>query len=767
MNLHIDNTDYTFALDAECLPRITRRLNQPERMEASLIATTPSFVVPASGARVVLSRADGKKLFTGYLEAAPEYELLGWRQEGPAYRYTLQAVGDNVVLDRKRPQQRAAFIARTAGSAIRQLARDLVGNTFDLSGVQDLATLPSVSVSLQRLFSEQAASIATRCRGVLRVHDGKITLTQPGVVTHALNESAAHFSPDALKLSSPDKLMNDVTVIGRVEPREYVKDYFLGDGLTLSFNLSHSPFTRRASTIMEEEFRGSTLDATRWTKTDPGNALSVSGGKLNLAGGTGADGATTLAFTESLELGGALTIQHGELQLTAASNGVIGGLYTSAITQANCFAGFGVQPSGAQSTIRAFINGAATGPTTTTVSGHKYLLTTRIHAVEPYRMQQVFHSSTHAAGSGRGGATLASNVRVVLEIHDVDPANAATFGAVSTLLYDAVTAAPAYCTYALVNAQTITGTINFCRILRAIDADVRSTIPNQATKTRLVGTIAEGSECVITQEHVLQFFSPYVPVANEAITVRYRNRGRAQARVVDVASIAAHADGDDDGVRAGAAYIALPPPRTTLDCENAAQALLDDSTQAAWSGTYECWSDFLPNGAASDPLPGDAVSVNVPSRNANFIAIIREVDVEVTHPEYDRSWYSLRFANEAAQPFAFVAEEGTLREVLDAVTPAQAYIADLPDAEITSLTSTTVTINTGTAPSSGGGLEVRRSDFGWGTENDRNLIGRFTAQTFTIPRLARIQTYHLRMYDNSSPRKYSRYATVLHVNYPF
>jgi hypothetical protein len=162
----------------------------------------------------------------------------------------------------------------------------------------------------------------------------QITLAEPGAVTHALNESEPMFSPDALKLSAPDKLLNDVTVIGRVEPREYVKDYFLGDGFSLGFNLSYSPFTRRASTILEEEFRGNAFDATRWTKADPASALSVSGGKLNLAGGTGADGGTTLAFTELLELGGALTIQHGELQLTAASNGVIGGLYASNITQA-------------------------------------------------------------------------------------------------------------------------------------------------------------------------------------------------------------------------------------------------------------------------------------------------------------------------------------------------------------------------------------------------------------------------------------------------
>ena len=364
---------------------------------------------------------------------------------------------------------------------------------------------------------------------------------------------------------------------------------------------------------------------------------------------------------------------------------------------------------------------------------------------------------------------VASNARLVLEVHDVDPANPATFGAVSTILYDAVLSAPAYCTYAPVNATSMQGSLNFIRMLRAVDAEVRSTIPGQPTRTRLIGTIAEGAECVITQDHDLQFFSPFVPVANEAIAVRYRNRGRAQARVIDAASIAAHARPGDDGVRADAVRLILPTPRTAGDCENAAAALLDDSTQTAWSGSYECWSDFLPNGPASDPVPGDAIAVNAGSRAANFSATIREVEIHVAEPAADaeRSRYVLRFANDAAAPLGCVFDDGILREPLEAVIPGAGYSADLPDAEITNITSTTVTINTGTTASPGGGFEVRRTDFGWGTENDRNLIGRFTAQSFSVPRLARIQTYHLRQYDNASPRRYSRYSTVLHVDYPF
>jgi hypothetical protein len=62
--------------------------------------------------------------------------------------------------------------------------------------------------------------------------------------------------------------------------------------------------------------------------------------------------------------------------------------------------------------------------------------------------------------------------------------------------------------------------------------------------------------------------------------------------------------------------------------------------------------------------------------------------------------------------------------------------------------------------------EVRENDFGWGQANDRNLLGRFTTQTFSLPRLARTQNYFLRLYDSSSPPRYSRYSAALHIDIP-
>ena len=62
--------------------------------------------------------------------------------------------------------------------------------------------------------------------------------------------------------------------------------------------------------------------------------------------------------------------------------------------------------------------------------------------------------------------------------------------------------------------------------------------------------------------------------------------------------------------------------------------------------------------------------------------------------------------------------------------------------------------------------EVRWSDSGWGPDNDRNLVGRFTTQTFTITRLSQVQNCYLQQYDGSNPPRYSRHTTALHVDYP-
>ena len=67
--------------------------------------------------------------------------------------------------------------------------------------------------------------------------------------------------------------------------------------------------------------------------------------------------------------------------------------------------------------------------------------------------------------------------------------------------------------------------------------------------------------------------------------------------MTDPVSVVAHRHGTDDGVRGEVRHVLLPPPRTSVDCEYAALALLDDATEQCWSGEYQTWSAFLPEGA--------------------------------------------------------------------------------------------------------------------------------------------------------------------------
>src|SRR5207253_7226809 len=133
------------------------------------------------------------------------------------------------------------------------------------------------------------------------------------------------------------------------------------------------------------------LDPARWVMADPAGEVVIGGGKLQIAGGTGADGATTVSFVERMELGGSWVMEHGDVTFTSnLSAGILGGLYLGAISTANCVAGFQIAPSGPGSQIQALTNGASAGTALSTVAGHHYALATRIYSQEIYRLQQTF-----------------------------------------------------------------------------------------------------------------------------------------------------------------------------------------------------------------------------------------------------------------------------------------------------------------------------------------------------------------------------------------
>ncbi len=777
MKLQIDNLDgvgprdYTAAIDAANTPRITRKLNEPSQLRFSLLLG-PNLVVPRRGSRVLLGRTNGQDVFTGYVTADPEYEFLGWGQQGPLYRFHLVALSDESLLDEKRLPARSPFVARSAGDALRQLTSEAVAGVFDTTAVQNLDALPAYVPDPQLPWSKHAKAIATRARASYRTMNGALFLAPLAAAGYSVSESDANFSPQGLTLKPCNRGAEDVTVAGETEPQDYVRDYFVGDGLTTRFHLSQNPFSRFTHTIFNEEYATPALDPTRWQVTDPAGAVSVVAGKLQVSGGNGADGATTVNFVEQVELGAAWLLQHGDFEFAGPSSGILGGLYLGTVSATNCIAGFGVVPAGANSQLQALINGIAVGAAMTTTPGHHYVLSTRIYSGTIFREQQVYHGAAHPAGSALGGAALGANVRLVLEVHDVDPANPATMVSPSTVLYDGVIGgAPGFCTYALVNSPALQCAIAFTRFIQAIDAEVRSALPGQPYRTRLVGPISAGAECNVYSGPILDFFNRYVPALNELVEVHYRGYGRAMARVTNPASISTEQRGIDDGVRGAVHHVKTPAARTSVDCENAALAIVSDGAATGLAGKYQTWSDFLPGGA-QDVFPGDGLNLSLPSRSASLQAIVTEVEIAVKDLLGDHSEYQIQFVDATDEALAFEFDQTKTAAALSVtpITMAQVgstTLADLTTAAITLVSSTTASLDAGSAPTPGGGIEVRWTDAGWGPYNDQNLAGRFTTQAFTLPRLAKTQDYYLRQFDGSTPPNYSRYSAALHLDYPF
>jgi hypothetical protein len=796
MNLLIDNNDglgqqdYTSYLDGDHLPKMTRKLNAPATMTAALISADPGFHPPVGGARIILQRSDALTLFTGYLAQPPIQQYLGYGQV-PAWQYTLTATDDSCLLNHNELPARTAFASRTAGNALSALANDVLPGGLDQSGVQDVSPINQFAVAPQKGWTSHAQELSTLARSTYRAHDGKLDFQPIGQQSFTISDQDPNFDPTALTLLQSDKLFNDVTIVGELEPLTYVRDYFLGNGTTLEFYLSETPFGNTSVSASEygyaegssaptllsvpdpngklfpvfaDDYSEAQLSPTLWTVTDPNGAVSLTGGQLQINGGP-----STVAFVEQLELAAGVLIQHGTFVFNAASNGIIGGIYNGWPADANCIVGFAITPNGSNSNIQSLINGTATGAIFTTTSGHQYSFVTELICNEAHRVHQTYLSSMHPAGDGRGGDSISAPLRVVLTVHDVDPNNPGTLAAVATVLYDDVLAtSPSFATYALINATSLFADVSYTCIQHIAGAEVRSMIPGGQFRTRLAGALANGGECYITSAGELCFYAPYPPQLNEQVVVAYRTSSRAAARVQDLYSIAQHADGSDKGQRLYIRRLQLPLAPTSIDCENAACALLDDTVQPAWQGQYKVFSDFLP---VEDVLPGSAVQVSAPSRGAAFTAIVHNVELQVISLADDRSQYDITFANDANEPIAFKLETITLPTPVATIyhtgTPSSSlYIDSLTEAQVTNVIATEITFDAGVAPPPGGGIEARRSDGGWGPSDSGNLAACFTTQTFTLPRLERVQNYYLRQYDGSSPAKYSRYSILLHVDYP-
>ena len=783
MILTIDNlngagpVDYSAVLSADASLTIERVLNAPSRCTGSLTIGSPinpgqssTLLVPVRRARIVVSANSGTVLFTGYLATEPVPVYVGVGLAGPVYRVAFAAVSDEWLLDKQTLTLTADGFTVAAGSLLTTLTDRIATGLLTTSGVLSANPIGIFTPQPAQPWSTNAGSLASSAYAAYRALNGALTLQTVGSVTHTLDFNAGFGNTSlqaaALKTSMIKELANDVTLSGQIEPTAYVSEVFSGDGTTTVFQLSDAPFRAATPTptLLSDSFNQPAFNLQTWSLTDPGSHFSLGSMGMILSGGTGSDGQTTLTANDQVEMGGSLVIEAGSVQLTSPSDGVLCGLYSGPVSRANCFAGYNVRQSGGSTLLTPFINGIETGTSYTFLSGHTYTLRIRLHSPEMQRILQTYYARVDGVIQSFGGGAVPSPMSLVFDLQDLGNASSTP----ATVLYDsAVATSPATCTFAAVDSVALTGSMGFCTVTQTGSAWVIGTLPLGATGTRLIGIAGEGIDCRISGTGTVTFFAGRVPVVGEIVTVSYRTRDRAVARLENAVSIAAEAAGGMPGTARWLGKVLRPLARSSADCESAASAVLSFacSRAAAIAGSYVAINPIAaPN---PDTWPGDVLSITANGQTLNVV--VRQVAIIDGNAFPELLTYRIAFANDWADSLGISLSEAIAPDAflppMAQTAPAQC-LANLQQLTVVSATATTLQLDTGVSPPIGGGFEVRLRDWDFGPAVDRNLVLRSPVRGFSIPRSAQVERYYVRMYDASTPPLYSRLSSAIFTNLP-
>ncbi len=470
---------------------------------------------------------------------------------------------------------------------------------------------------------------------------------------------------------------------------------------------------------------------------------------------------TAGVYNEGTGNTGSLVLEAGGVQFGSSTQGVINGLYYGVINTANCLAGFQITQPGGATVISPLVNGVVSGSSFSPVAGHMYTLRLRISCNEMQRVLQFYNSIDDTGTHTYGGVYLSAGGNVVLEVQDT------TGGVASSpvILYSgSVANAPAAMTVAPINSASLQCSIASFEISQQGPVWVVSTPPGGGGVVRRMGTAAQGADCKIERTGRLRFYTTTVPASGELIAISYRTSHRAVARLANAQSITQESmSGQLPGTAAWIGTVTSPAARSSMDCENAATALLDLATSraAAWKGKYTAWNMQ----EQADVWPGDVLAVAATSTGLSANLVVRTVEIEFSCTVPGLAKYVVGFANDWADALAI---KTSTTVPADVWLPQQAEttppLANLASLSVTGVSGSAIQVSANATPPANGGFEVRRRDWAFGPGTNSDLVLRSPVANFTIPREAAIEQYYVRLYDGSTPPNYSRFSSTVFVN---
>ncbi len=760
MKIVIQGQDYSAALDSSRPIAVTRTLNEPGVCTLGL-SLPVGMAVPARLQQVTIAGDNGTVYFTGYVAATPMPEYAGLAMEGPRYRYAVEAVSDEILLDQAlmAPVKGASNV--TAGALVGLLAAHTGSAALNTAALMLAAPVGSFAPEPGAPFSKSAGQVASRVRAAYRAQSGALVLTTIPAAVHALNESDGSLTLQNLTLTTAVKraLANDITVCGENEPVAYVTEYFLGDGITTTFYLAEDPWfpSSGKENIITELFNEAAVNTTVWGNPSGETYFTLGAAGLAMNGGSGVDGQTQLAWLDPIEMGGTLLLEADGVTLQNASTGLLAALFNGPETIAGCVAGFqaAAQQGTGAVTVQPIVYGAAAGATFAINPANQYNLRVRVHCPECLRAQATYIAFGDSGAITAGGQMNLAPGKLQMEVQEVVNGVAAT----PVTLYDgAVGGVPAACVVVAASSMNLHGAMRALHLTNLGSGWVVSTPTSGGPYTRRVGTTAESAECHVERTGKLVFYTGYAPVVGEQVAVSYRTLGRAVGRQVNAASQEAA------GTAAWIGTVTNPPARCSADCRSAASALAAAaaSVSALWSGAYRGTSlDF-----AADIWPGDALALSAQSCGLNAQMVVRAVKLSYKASVPDMVQYEVAFANDWADDLAIKTSDtvpgNTWLPATAGLTPA----ANLNALTVTALTGSAITLNTGATAPVGGGFEVRTRDFSFMPGEDPGLALRGSQPNLMLERVSAADRYYVRMFDGASPPNYSEFSAAVFVNLP-
>ncbi|MGC9158288.1 MAG: hypothetical protein ACP5FH_04805 [Terracidiphilus sp.] len=780
MQITINKQDYTAALDAARPLSIERKINEPSSCQLWItLPSNGSLSTPERYQSLAIIGDDGTNYFTGYIAVSPLPEYAGFAMEGPRYRIAIQALSDEILLDQLLMPPSSSMTNLSVGELFRILVAQTGSSALSTEGLLLSTPVSNFSPYHGASWSKSAGEAANMARSAYRAVNGALALSAVQTTVHPLNETDGSLSLANLAFTArlARSLANDVTVCGENEPVAYVTEYFLGDGVTTQYYLAQEPYflSSSRSMIISELFNEGQINQCVWAVTGGSGYLSLGAGGFVMNGGNGIDGETLLTWLNPVEMGGTLLLEAVGVTLASGSSGVLAGFFSGTDTQASCVAGFQVtaqQGTGAVS-VQPLIEGSPAGTAYAINSSYEYTLRVRVHCPEDERMLAIYHSFGDDGAITAGGQMNTAPGNVQMEIQQfVDGV-----GGTPVTLYDgAVANLPAACNVVAASSISLTGAMRAINLNNLGSGWVVSTPSGGSAYTRRIGSTEQAAECHLVstrQENTglentstgrVVFYTGYTPALGEQIAVSYRTVGRAVGRAVNTASHQALAQAGSPAELAWIGTVTSPPARSSADCRNAALVMeqASSSVSALWSGTYKGTRVSF----ATDVWPGDALLLNAPSANLNVQVVVRTVTVTYSASYPDLVEYAITFANDWADDMAI---KTSTRVPVNAWLPAPIAPTVLPNLNsltVTALNGSSVTVDAGVTPPTGGGFEIRLRDFAFMAGSDPSLVMRSTQPVMTFSRVCASDRFYIRMYDGSTSPNYSEFSTALFINLP-